>query len=190
MEGKEAIINKILSDAEENANEIINSANEFNNNLVSDAEEWAKSYKKSQEEVLKKDQSDIISRRIIVANLDVRKNILAKKRKLIDQAFDLVYKKMCNLDKKSYLSYIEKLLISYSEKNETIILSKDGVLSNDSVNDLEIVKKNKLSVSKYSGDFIGGIKLITEKTEKDLSFRAIINEEKEKRESEISKKIF
>ena len=53
MEGKEAIIAKIIADAEKKAQEIVHAADEYAVSVKEQAEEWAKNYSAEQEKGLK-----------------------------------------------------------------------------------------------------------------------------------------
>ena len=54
MEGKEAIIAKIISDAEKRAEDNVHVAEEYAVSVKEQAEEWAKNYSDEQEKSLKK----------------------------------------------------------------------------------------------------------------------------------------
>ena len=73
MDGKDAIIDKIVKDAESKAEELILGAKEFAEEKKKAAEFWAKEYGKTQSAITRRDASDIVERRKIVAQLETKK---------------------------------------------------------------------------------------------------------------------
>lgn len=190
MEGKEAIIERIISDATIKAQTLIDDANKEASLRISSAEEWADNYKRAQEEILARDVKDIAFRRATVAELDVRKLLLQAKQQVIAEVLDNVYKKLCALDKKSYLSYVEKLISENADNGDEILFGKDNVLSEKDILDLKVVSAKNLTVSKEQGDFIGGIVLIGKICDKDLSFKTLVDNKKDEYTARIAEKLF
>lgn len=190
MEGKEAIIEKILQDAKSGAEEMIKNATDYANERVSEAEEWVKNYNSEQEKILKSDAEEIVKRRKIVAGLDARKTALKYKRELIDNVFSKVYEKLCKVSKKEYLCLVEKLLSENAEKSETVVLSCDGVISIQDIQAVEVVKRLGLSVAEKHGNFKGGVQLLGKESFKDLSFKAVVEDYKNKATKQVAEKLF
>ena len=105
----------------------------FNNTLAGfwnyvqnfDAEKWAEDYISFEKEQLKKQQDEIVKRRLTVAELDKRKILLKKKQQLIDEIINEIYQKMLKTDKKKYLEFVEKNIEASCDNSDEIILSKD-----------------------------------------------------------------
>ena len=190
MEGKQAIINKILEDANYSANEITLNAEKEVSSLLDSARKLADDYTNTQKIALQKETEEIVKRRLTVAELDVRKLTLKAKQDLIGEVFSLVLTKLCNLEKKSYLSFVESLLIKNADEGDAIVLSKDGVLSKEDFVSLDIYKQKNLSVKSEIGDFKGGIMLIGESSDKDLTFSSLVNNLTEEKTSEVAQLLF
>ena len=190
MQGKDAIINKIIEDAENNASEIINKATEIANKKVSDAEKWASDFSDAQNIQIEKNKKDILERKKIVANLDVRKILLKAKQETVEKAFSLALKKLQNVKKDIYLEFVNKLLVENAEFEDEIILSKDGIVSLEEIKALSVFKEMHLSVSNQRGNFVGGVVLIGKICDKDLSFESIINDKKEELNLAVVAKLF
>ena len=190
MQGKEAIIAKIISDAENKAGETIHDAEVYAVSVKEQAEDWSKNYSKEQEKLLKNETSDIVERRKIVAELDVRKTILKAKQKILDDVYANAERKLCKIDKNAYLKMILEKIEEFADIGDEIVLSKDGVLNEKDLEGSAVFKSKKLSIAKIQGKFIGGVMLIGKTSDKDLTFHEIISAEKEKTAHELAKKLF
>ena len=190
MEGKEAIINKILSDADKKAEDNIHEAEKYSLELKENAEIWAKAYFDEQSEIIKKDCEEIVKRRKIVANLEVRKIILNAKQNAIEEAFNAAYESLCKMSKEKYLEFVCKLIKDCAEDGDVIVLSKDGVLTAKDFEDKDFYTSHKLSVQKERGEFIGGVKLIGAYSDKDLTFKSVIEAEKDEFSFKVAEKLF
>ncbi len=190
MEGKQSIIDKIIKDAEKKAENNVLGADTYALNLKEEAEEWAKRYSEEQEKTIAKAKAEIVERRKIVANMEVKKIVLRAKQRAIDEVFALVYKKLCDLKKPDYLKFVLKLAEGCCEAGDVIVLSNDGVLSEKDFENAAFYKAKGLSVQKERGDFIGGIKLIGKFCDKDLTFKGIVESKKEEYTFEVAQKLF
>ena len=190
MDGKEAIINKIISDAEARSTEMIAAAEKYADEVKASAEEWAKDFSSAREIALKKEAEEIVERRKIVAALDVKKIILNAKRETLDKIYSEAEKKICAADKKTYLGFVLKEIAENAEIGDEVILSSDGVLTEKDIADSEIAKEKKIKVKKVLGDFIGGVYLVGKTSDKDLTFHEAVEREKERSLSIVADKVF
>ena len=190
MDGKDAIIRRIKSDAEKKAKNIVDSAEKTADERKADAEAWAKEYKAAQEKILSRDAEELIKRRLTVADLDVRKIILKAKQDTIGEVLDEVYEKLCALKKAEYVKLVEKLVSAAAEEKDEIVLSSDGVLNAEDVKKFGVYSEKSMSVAKRAGDFKGGVYLVGKTCDKDLTFKAIIENGKDGFISEISEELF
>lgn len=190
MEGKEAIIAKIISDAETKAAENVHAAEQYAVSVREQAEAWEKSYSAEQEKILKTETAEIVERRKIVAGLDVRKVILKAKQDVLKDVYAVAEQKLCKVDKKSYLKLVLAKIDEYADIGDEVVLSCDGVLTEKDINESTVAKNKKLSVSKTQGKFRGGVMLLGKTCDKNLTFHEIIAAEKEKNAPVLAKKLF
>lgn len=190
MEGKEAIIARIIGDAEKKACELIENAQKYATEKKSEAEEWSREYSAAQSELLEKELQEIVDRKIIVAELDARKNTLKVKQSLIAEARSRALVKLCSMNKADYIKFIGRLLAENCDEGDTVILSSDGVINSNDIEKLEIFGIKRLSVSKTRGDFKGGIKLAGKICDKDLSFESIIADKSSRISAELAAELF
>ena len=190
MDGKETIIERIILDANSVADEILGKAKERASNTIDEAKEWADAYLEAQNKLLETDLANIISRKNTVADLDVKKVNLSAKQKVLENVFDLVLEKLCALDKKSMQKLISSLLVENAEDGDRILISSKANLSSEDLASLEIYQSKNLSVIGNDGDFVGGIYLINDKCDKDLSFETLTKLKREEIEEQIAEKLF
>ena len=190
MEATQAIVKKIIDDANAKAQSIINNAENLVNFKINEANEFSSKYTDAQLSLAKSEASKIVERKLIVADLDVRKNLLKEKQDLITKTFDLALEKLRSLDKTNYLSFVEKLIVDNAEEGDRIVLSADEVLCEKDVNSLVVFSEKKLAIDKNRGDFIGGVMLIGKNCDKDLTFKSIVAFNKEILSSKVSQMLF
>lgn len=190
MDGKEAIIAKIIETAEKKAQENLQAAENYAVSVKAQAEEWAKSYSDAQEKALKNETAEIVARRKIVAGLDVRKVLLKAKQDVINDIYARAEQKLCKIGKKAYLNLVLAKIEEFADEGDQVVLSCDGVISEKDISDSAVFKNKKLAVSKTRGEFCGGVMLIGKTCDKNLTFHEIIVAEKEKTASLLAKEIF
>lgn len=190
MDGVEKIIQKILSEADEKISEITLKSNAIVEDKISKANEWAKDYTTAQTELLEKETLEILSRRLTVADLDVRKAILEAKSKVIENAFSLALEKLLALSKKEYLSFVEKLLIDNSEEGDEVLLSSDGVILDNDIKGLKVYSDRKLKTATITHNGKGGVYLVGKNADKDLTFLAVLDNAKGELISKVAISLF
>jgi len=189
MDGKEAIIKRIISDAEKKASALIKSATEESESRIADADEWAEEYRKTQREFLQKDAAETVKRRLSVAELDVRKIILKEKQAVVEKVFNEAYAKLCALKKSDYLSLVERLMSESADEGDEIVLSCDKVLSATDVEKMKVFSDKKLKVGGV-GDFIGGVMLIGKICDKNLCFKAVVDGIRDDLSAKVAESLF
>ncbi len=190
MDGKQAILNKILDDAKASASEILKTATDKAEQTIGTAKKFAEEYTETQKKILQRETREIVERKVTVAELDVRKNILKAKQDLIEDVFAIALDKLCSLGKTYYSRLVFKLLDENAEENDVIVLSSDGVMTRADFISNDTVKSLSLKISKTAGDFKGGIKLIGKYSDKDLTFKTLISDLKEQKTSEVASLLF
>ncbi|MFR6055867.1 MAG: hypothetical protein ACLUHK_04655, partial [Eubacteriales bacterium] len=87
MDGKEAIIERIIGDAEKKADALLREAENGAKESAREAEEWIGEYLSAQRKLLKEECENVVSRRKTVAELDCRKVLLNAKQEVISEVF-------------------------------------------------------------------------------------------------------
>lgn len=189
--GKEAIIEKILSDARLRADAAIGEANAKADEILSAAAEQCKAYysnSKSAEDVAVK---DIISRSRTVAELDSKKLILGAKSEILDRVFDLALKKARELDKAEYKKLITGMLMTAEDGDVVTVSEREAdIVTRALVADIAKKKGIKLTLSESRGDFDGGIILSGRGVDKNLTLEVEFDILRDSIESQIAKELF
>ena len=187
--GKEEIINRILSDADAESAEILRVANERAESIIAAANERAAS-----DRAEAKEQADGRAKRIsegkaASARLDAAKILLAEKRRVIDEIYARALKRLLEMKETEALKLLEKLLISHAEDGDEIVFAKNFAYAKGAAA-LPVVKERKLKISTDAAEIDGGCILRGKLCDKDLSYGALLNADKEEYQAEIALKLF
>ena len=186
---EQKLLDAIISDAQSDAAKIAESAENYYAETVRKAEDDAKNYVDAALSTAEKKAKEISERRATLAALESRKTFLAAKQALVEEVFSRAEKLLEGMKDKDYLNFIEGLLKNNAEKGDVIILSKNCPLTEKQAEELPTAEKLSLKAKK-TGDFGGGIVLLGEKFDKDLTFKALCETKKESMEAEIAEKLF
>lgn len=198
MEGMEKIKERILEDARREADKIIRGAEKEAQNILDHAKKTARQRKKALYEKAQKDSQEARRKTLAMAELEMRKGLLAVKQKMVDTAFERALEKLRNLEGKDY----ENMIMGMMEKavetgNEEIILSpndlkkfKPEFLS--TVNQRLSKKgiKSNLKIAEETRNIQGGFILKGKGVEVNNSFESIIRMERDEIESQVAAILF
>lgn len=188
MNGKENIINKILSDADEKCARIVANAEQTAAELKAQAENEAEAEKQALAARTEAVAAERVRNRVATAELDARKYALSCKQKLIAQCYDKALKHFASLPARDKQAFVVKLLKKYAEQGETVVAAKaDKDVVTQKVLD-EVGKKLVLS-NKYHGE-LGGVILEGSGYEKDLTLNRIVEYLREQTEGNVAAALF
>ena len=190
MEGKEAIVGRIISDAEKKAAERKAKAAARADAALADAKARAEEYLANGRRVLEKEAAEIVARRETVAGLDRRKLMLAAKRGAVEAALARALEIARAFDKKKYLSVLEDLLQAYAEEGDAAELAADAPVSDREFTSCKAFTEKKLRFAGRSESLAGGMRLENDVCVKDLSFRALLEANRNELEREIAAAVF
>ena len=190
MEGKEAIVGRILSDAQQKAETRKAEAAARAENARDEARRKAEALLTSGRAQLMRDAEETVSRRETVAGLDVRKRLLAAKREAIEAVFTRALEKTRAFGKERYLAVLDALLEAYAEDGDAVQLSKYAPVDGRDLAASKVFLAKKLVFRDADGDFEGGLRLYNAVSERDLSFRAILEARRFELEREIVQSLF
>ena len=188
---KEAIIDKIIADAEIVANGIIEQASNQVDEIMARASSDCYRYvydAKHEQDVLK---VDIAQRSETVAQLDSRKLILDAKSQILDEVFAKALEKARNLPKEKYKALIFGMLESAQDGDVVIISAREkDIVTAASLKAFADKKKIKLTLNKNLGDFDGGIILSSDGVDKNLTLEVEVASFRDEYEAKIAKELF
>ena len=186
---EQAIVEKIIADAEKEAQAIIAAAEKRAEATVAEANARAEKRKQGEKAVADKKAESIIEGKAATARLDSAKIMLGEKRAVIDEVYARALKSMMQLSKAEALHLFERLLCEYAEEGDEIVFAENFSYAQD-VAKLNIVKEKKLSVSFKKAEIEGGCLLIGNNSDKNLSFGALLAADREENQAEIAARIF
>lgn len=191
MNDKQAIINKIISDAQEKAKANADAAREKADAVIAEAERAANEYIGDKLADKETRVNEIIQRKRSVARLDMKREIATCKSNLTAQVFD----KACDAlkaDKKAYLQYIAAIIKSAAEDGDKVIISEEDkdVISESFIKKAASAAKVKVSLAKETGAFKGGVILAGKGYDKNLTLEEDMRAVREQCETQVAKILF
>ena len=184
MEGKEAIVQKIIADANERTAQCTQNAQARADAMKAEAEKAAQAKLEEGRRALETEERLI--RRETLAALDCRKQLLAARRAVIDAALSRALETACAFPEARYLAVLERLLTQYAEEGDGVRLSASAPVTEASLQSLKVFSARKLRFLGKDGDFEGGMRLYGATYETDLSFRALIQAQRFELERDIA----
>ncbi len=191
MNNKEAIIQKIIDDANAIAQSNIAEANNTAEQILARAKRQVDRFVESNSGKTDELYRQAIERSEVVANLDVKKLLQGRKKQIIDKAFDEALEAV-KADKKTYLALVEGMILSCCEDGDEVIVAKedDKVITKKLIADIAKKSKKSLKKSDEFGDFKGGVILSGKNYDKNLTLELELSLIKEKIESNIDEILF
>ena len=184
MNGKENIINKILSDADAKCQKILEQANNEAQSIVAAAEASVARDREELDARIEAATAERIKTRAANAELEGKKYRLNAKQALISKCYSVAYDKLLKQSDKERLALIGSLIERYAEQGETVyVAQQDAKLVTQKYLD-GFDKGLKLAKRYISAD--GGIVLEGDGYEKDLTLSRIIRYAREQTEGKIA----
>ena len=185
----QTISNKIIQDAQDSAKAIIERAlNDAENARVECAKNCEQTLNETKLQAQEKGEK-VIERAQTLARLDAKKLLLKAKQDLLLHAVQNAKDRLRAMAKSDYLAFVEKQLKKHADMGDRVSLCISAPLNEEDLTNLAIVKELSLTVEK-SENFGGGIKLYGIKSDKDLSFNAVVDRYLSVNAQEISAIIF
>ncbi len=198
MDGAEKLVDRILKEGRQRADEITSNGQKKADEIIENAKQSAQKRVEAIDQKAREDAQEIKRRVRAVAEMEMRKDILAVKQQLIDQVFDQVMEQLKNLSTEEYQNILLNLFIKTVDtgREQVIIASGDQERVNqqfiDRVNQtlIEQGKTGNLTLSGESRDIKGGFILKSGGVEINNSFEAILRMEREDLEPKVAEILF
>jgi V/A-type H+-transporting ATPase subunit E len=198
MNGAEKLVDRILKEGRQRADEITSNGQKKADEIIENAKQEAQKKVEAIEQKAREDAQEIKRRVRAVAEMEMRKDILAVKQQLMDQVFDQAMEQLKNLSTEEYQNILLNLFIKTVDtgREQVIIASGDHERVNqqfiDRVNQTlkEQGKNGNLTLSGESRDIKGGFILKSGGVEINNSFEAILRMEREDLEPKVAEILF
>jgi len=190
------VVEKILSDAKAEAGKIKKQAEE------NEAAEQAKlskqldEYNKQTEILARKAGEDEESHILAAARMDIAKQLLAEKRKILDEVFEQASEQLLNLPEQEYRTLCTKLMLEAVETGaEEIVVDKNEKRINhdliDQVNrQLSSKGKGELKLSDQKQDIGAGFILKRGQIKTNVSLDVLLDQARKELEIDLAKELF
>lgn len=186
MNGKENIIARILSDADDKANYIVEQAEAKRKQTVDGEREQADKDKAALQTKLAASQNERVANALANAKLDARKYKLQGKQRLVSLCYDKALAALKAMDEAQTTDFVKKILATYAEQGEQVFVgSSQAKVVTQGLLD-EIGKGLTLGGTTEND----GILLVGEGYEKDLSYAKLVDYARDKTEAEVSAVLF
>ena len=186
---EQAIVDKIIADAKQEAEAIIADAEKKAEATIAAANARAGKRLQGEKAAAEKRAESILDGKAATARLDSAKILLGEKRAVIDEVYARALKGLKELGKAEALHLISKLLEEYAEEGDEVLFAENFKYAPD-VSKLDVIKEKKLKVSAKKADIDGGVLLVGKNSDKNLSYSALLAADREEHQAEIAAKIF
>lgn len=188
---KEAIIDKILSDANLKGDAIIGEANEKADEIISLAAKQCKDYLYKSKTEIDRLTLEIDERSRSVAELDARKLLLAAKTQVLDSVYAKTLEKLRNLDKEQYSALIFAILENAKDGDVVTVSEREkDIVTKESLADFAKKKGISLTLADKFGDFDGGVVISENGVDNNFTLEVEVALLREQTETRIAKEIF
>ena len=134
-------------------------------------------------------------RLVSVAQMEARKVTLGAKQEMVEQAFDLALRKLCEMPDERYIATAAGLLAEAAPDGKgTVIFSEQerkriGQASVDAAN-AKLGEKGKLTLSSETRNIRGGFILVNGSVEVNCTFETLVRLQKGSMSGEVAKLLF
>jgi len=192
----EQVIEKILADARAEADKIKKQANDKEADEQAKLNEQLEEYNKQTTVLARKAGEDEKSHILAAARMNIAKEYLAEKRRILDEVFEQAKQQLQNLPDDEYKSLIKKLLLDAVETGDEEVI----VDTNESRIDHEFIKlmnrelgpgyHGNLKLSSEKQDIGAGFILSRGKVKTNVSIEVLLEQARKELEIQLGKELF
>ena len=192
----EQVVEKILADARAEAQKLKKQADQKQADQQAELDKELAQYKKQTDALAQKAGKDKKAHLLAAARMDIAKQFLAEKRKILDEVFEQARQQLQNLPDGEYRALIKKLLLDSTETGdeEVVIDTKekriDGEFIKQVNSKLGSGKKGGLRLSDQKQDIGAGFILKRGKIKTNVSIGVLLDQARKELEVELAKELF
>jgi V/A-type H+-transporting ATPase subunit E len=190
------VVEKILADARAEAEKIKQDAQAKEDAEQAKLSEQLDEYKKQTELLTKKVGEDEKSHILAAARMNIAKDYLAEKRKILDEVYELARQQLQNLPDEEYRALIKKLLLNTVETGdeEVIVDKSESRIDNDFIKqmnrELGPDYKGNLKLAKERQNLGAGFIISRGKVKTNVSIEVLLDQARKELEIELAKELF
>jgi len=192
----EQVVEKILADAKAEADKIKKQAEDKDAAEQAKLTEQLDEYKKQTEILAKKAGQDEKSHILAAARMDIAKQFLTEKRKILDEVFEQARQQLQDLPDDEYRALIKKLILDAAETGdeEVVIDTKEKRIDREFIKqinrELGSGYKGNLRLSNQKQDLGAGFILKRGKIKTNVSIGVLLDQARKELEIELAKELF
>jgi V/A-type H+-transporting ATPase subunit E len=192
----EQVVEKILADAKAEANKIKKQADDKEAAKQAKLTEQLDEYKKQTEILAIKAGEDEKSHILAAARMDIAKQLLAEKRRILDDAFEQARQQLRDLPDEEYRALFAKMMLETVETgDEEIIVDKNEKrINQDLINkvnqQLSPKGKGNLKLSDQKQDIVAGFILKRGQIKTNVSLDVLLEQARKELEIDLAKELF
>ena len=190
------VVEKILADAKAEAEKIRKQAEENEAAEQAKLAEQLDEYKKQTAILAKKAGEDEESHILAAARMDIAKQLLAEKRKILDEVFEQAHEQLQNLPDEEYRTLCTKLMLEAVETGaEEIVVDKNEKrINQDLINQvnrqLSSKGKGELKLSDQKQNIGAGFILKRGQIKTNVSLDVLLDQARKELEIDLAKELF
>ena len=190
----ESIVERIRSDGKNEAEAILAAGKRKAEETENGAKAEAERLRRETESDVEKRAAAVAAHFAATARLDVKKIMLAARKKAVENVYAEAKKRLIHLGEEETLALFNRLLCLYAEEGDAVIFA-DGFRYTEGVKLLPVFAQKKLKAVSDGAAFAGvridgGLYLAGKTADKDLSFDALLKADREENESRIAAELF
>ena len=192
----EQVVEKILADARAEADKIKKQADSKEADEQAKLSEQLDEYKKQTQILAQQAGKDEKSHILAAARMNIAKEYLAEKRKILDEVFEQARQQLHNLPDAEYQALIKKLLLDAVETGdeEVVVDTNEGRIGEDLIKEinqqLSSDRKSSLKLSKQRQDLGAGFILTRGKIKTNVSIEVLLDQARKELEIQLAKELF
>ena len=192
----EQVVEKILADARAEADKIKKQADDKEAGEQDKLSQQLDEYKKQTGILAQQAGEDEKSHILAAARMNIAKEYLAEKRKILDEVFEQARQQLQNLPDEEYHALIKKLLLEAVETGdeEVVVDTNEGRISEELINDvnqqLGSDRNSNLKLSDQRQNIGAGFILTRGKIKTNVSIEVLLDQARKELEIQLAKELF
>lgn len=192
MNDKQAIIDKILGDAEQAARDNLARAEETAREMTERAQAEADRYCAQQADKPAAVADEWKTRRATVDRLDARKHALSVKKQLIDELYAQAVETLRNDRREAYLHWIARAIAAAADDGDEVVVCEADrkIVTAKFVRSVASDCGKSLTLSERVGNFAGGVTLVGKYCDKNLTVESELQLSRDDCEARLEQILF
>ncbi len=190
------VVEKILADAKAEAEKIKKQAEQNRTAEQAKLDKQLSEFKKQTDLIAQKAAEDKKARLLAAARMDIAKQLLTEKRKILDEVFDQARQRLENLPDEQYCKLMTRLMLEAVETGdeEVIIDNKEKRIDQKFITNINQQlapgRKGNLKLSEDRDDIERGFILKRGRIKNNVSIKVLLTQARKELEIELAKGLF